>query len=68
MVTRFDRGQVRDMIARSAGRPCSAVVLQEGVALLPEDGRSGDLPEDLRMQARVIEFSGSAIQAAIERL
>ncbi|MBR7835945.1 hypothetical protein KDL01_21905 [Actinospica durhamensis] len=67
-VTHFDRGLVLDVIATLADRLGAVVVLQEGVVLLPESARLDDLPEDLRSGAEFVEFSGAAIQAAIERV
>ncbi|MFI5630312.1 hypothetical protein ACIA8E_13180 [Streptomyces sp. NPDC051664] len=66
MVTHFSRGPVLDVITRLRRRLGATVVLQEGVALTLGGGRLGDLPEDLRMAAEVIDFSGAAIQAAID--
>lgn len=56
------------MIARLTRRLGATVVFQEGVALILEGGRLDDLPGDLRMAAEVIDFSGAAIQAAIDRV
>ena len=68
MVSHFSPGPVLDLVARLARRLDAAIVLQEGVALVSENSRLDDLPEDLRLGAEVVGLSGEAIQAAISRI
>lgn len=57
-----------DLVAQLASHLGAFVVLQEGVVLLPESSRMDDLPDDLRSRSEVVALSGTAIQAAIDRL
>ena len=67
MVSHFSPGLVLDVVAGLAHRLGAAVVLQDGVVLVPSSGRLEDLPEELRPDAQVVDLSGVAIQAAIDR-
>lgn len=68
MVSHFSAGPVLDLVAHLANRLDASIVLQEGVALVSENGRLDDLPEDLRQDAKSVGLSGAAIQAAINRV
>lgn len=67
-VTRFSPGAVLELVARLAARLGASIVLQEGVALVADTSWLDQLPADIRPEAQVIDFTGTAIEDAISRL
>lgn len=67
MLTHFDTGDVLELVAELAASLHAAVVLQDGVAVVADAGQREHLVADLRPDAVIVDLSGAAIQAAIER-
>lgn len=68
MLTHFSRGAVLDLVAEVAKALGAVVLLPEGVALVADSAQRGHLVPDLRPGAVVVEPTGAAIQAVIDRL